>query len=357
MTPATSGAIRDLASEPKKTAKAAIIGVGRMGLTHLSIFGGHPFFKITAAADGASLITHGISKYRKDIKLFNNYEEMLKNEELDAVVIATPPHLHAPMIEAALQQGLSIFVEKPFTLDLGQARKFALQSEAQPNAFHQVGYVCRYTDVYIRLKEILQSELIGRIISFNAEMNGCTVISKGNESGWRGERNTGGGCLNEFGSHAVDMIVNLFGRPSQVVGSSLQSIYSTKVEDLVRSTFIYTSGIVGSLYANWSDPSYRKPVLKVDILGDKGRIMADFYGLKIYMNHADSSYKKGWNTIHLPDLTEPVPFYVRGNEFTRELYEFANGVLDPAGANHCSFADGAATQEVIDMIFADASGE
>jgi predicted dehydrogenase len=341
----------------RKTVKAAIIGVGRMGLTHLSIYGGHPFLKVTAAADGTSLITHAISKYRTDIKLYDDYQKMLRNEELDAVLIATPPHLHAPMIEAALERNLSIFVEKPFTLDAVEARGFAERSVAQKEAFHQVGYVYRYADVFIKLKQLIQSSLLGRIMSFQAEMHGCTVVKKENGAGWRGLRKTGGGCLNEFGSHAVDMMVNLFGKPSKVVGSCLLPIYSDRVEDLVRSTFVYDNGVVGGLYVNWSDPSYRKPMLLLDILGDRGRIRADLYGLKIYMNNDNSLYKKGWNTINLPELMNPVPFYVRGVEFTRQLYAFAEGVRNPGGPNTCSFADGAATQEVIDMIFADANVE
>lgn len=351
-----SGAQGDL--EPaRKPVRAAIIGVGRMGLTHLAIYGGHPFLKITAAADGTSLITHAISKYHSDIKLYDDYQKMLRNEDLDAVLIATPPHLHAPMIEASLERNLSIFVEKPFTLDALEARRFADRSRTQKTAFHQVGYVYRYADVFLKLKELLQSGLLGRVMSFQVEMHGCTVIKKENGAGWRGVRKTGGGCLNEFGSHAVDMLVNLFGKPSKVIGSCLLPIYSEQVEDLVRSTFLYENGLVGGLYANWSDPSYRKPMLLLDILGNEGRIRADLYGLKIFINNGNSTFKKGWNTIHLPELMSSVPFYVRGAEFTRQLYAFAEGVRDPGAPNICSFADGATTQEVIDMIFADAGVE
>lgn len=339
------------------TVKLAIIGAGRMGLTHLSIFGGHPFLKVTAVADGTSLITHAISKYRTDIKLYDDYQKMLENEELDAVLIATPPHMHSPMIEASLNRNLSIFVEKPFTLNAAEARRFADRSSAQHTAFHQVGFVCRFADVFLKVKELLSSGLLGRTVSFQIEFHGCTVIKKENTSGWRGERQNGGGCLHEFGSHAVDMAVNLFGKPARVIGSDLRSIYSEKVEDMVRSTFLYDNGLTGGLYSNWSDPSHRKPVLKLDILGDKGRIQADFYGMKIYMNQEHMTYKKGWNTVNLPDLIQPVSFYVRGFEFTRQLNAFADGVKNPTGPNGCSFHEGATTQEVIDMIFADAGVE
>jgi predicted dehydrogenase len=341
----------------KETVKAAIIGVGRMGLTHLSILGGHPFLGITAAADGKSLITQAISKYRTDIKLYDDYRKMLQEEPLDAVIVATPPDSHGAIIDAAMDRNLSIFVEKPFTLDVAEARRFAERSAAQPTAFHQVGYVARFGDVYLKVKELLQRGILGRLIHFGIEMHGCTVLKKENGAGWRGERNTGGGCLNEFGSHAVDMAVNLFGKPSEVAGSRLLSVYSERVEDIVSSNFLYADGAMGSFYANWSDPSYRKPVMKVDIVGEEGRIQADFYGMKVFMNRPNPHFRQGWNTLHLPDLMQPVPFYVRGAEFTRELYEFAEGVRNPGRPNRSSFSDGATTQEVLEMIFADATRE
>lgn len=341
----------------RKTVKAAIIGVGRMGLTHLSILGGHPFLKVTAAADGKSLITTAISKYRTDIKLYDDYKKMLQEQDLDAVLIATPPHLHAPMIDAALDRNLSIFVEKPFTLDADIARRLAQRAATQKGAFHQVGYVARFGDSYLKVKSLVDQGILGRLISFQMEFQGCTVLKKENGEGWRGDRKTGGGCLHEFGSHGVDMLLNLFGKPSRVVGSSLPSIYSLHVEDMVTSTFLYDNNLVGTIYVNWSDPSYRKPMMRVNILGENGRIQADLYGIKIYMNKDNPHYKKGWNTLTLPELTEPVPFYVRGNEFTRQLYAFAEGVRNPSAINRSSFADGADTQEVLDMIFADAGME
>ena len=343
--------------EIPRTVRAAIIGVGRMGLTHLSILGGHPFLKVTAAADGKSLITHAISKYRTDIKLYDDYQKMLQNEALDAVLIATPPEMHGPMIAAAMERNLSIFVEKPFTLDAAEARRFAQLSAAQRTSFHQVGYVARFGDVYLKVKELLQRGILGRTVNFQVEMHGCTVLKKENGAGWRGDRKTGGGCLNEFGSHAVDMVVNLFGKPSKVAGTRLVSIYSEHVEDLVSSTLIYNNGVIGNFLANWSEPSYRKPVMKTTILGDEGMIQADFYGLKVFMNKENPHFNKGWNTLNLPDLMQPVPFYVRGAEFTRELYAFAEGARNPEMPNGCSFVDGAVTQEVIKMIFANADGE
>jgi len=141
-----------------------------------------------------------------------------------------------------------------------------------------------------------------------------------------------------------------------VQGAVFTPVYSAGVEDIVRANVIYADGLAGSLTVNWSDQSYRKPINKIEILGEHGKILADQHELKIYLNRAADPYVKGWNTAYITNCITPVPFYVRGNEFTRQIFHFADCVLDPAQPNLSGFSDAAATQEVIDMVIADAHG-
>ena len=338
-----------------KKLQAGIIGAGRMGITHLAIFGGHPDVRISALADDSPIVTHTLGRYRPDIALFKSYEEMLRRTRLDMVVIATPPHLHGAMIAAALDCGLSIFVEKPFTLAGDEARRLAARSRAMAGT-HQVGYVNRFNDVFITVKRLLKAGLLGRLVSFRSDMFGRTVIRKDDNSGWRAARKTGGGALYEFGSHAVDLAVYLFGCPDQVLGSRLTPIYSSHIEDMVRTTFLYKSGLEGSVLVNWSDESYRKPTNRIEVFGERGKITADQQELKIYLKEEAEGFVKGWNTAYITDVFTPVPFYVRGYEFTRQLFHFAELARTKA-ENMASFDDGAVTQRVLDMILSDAGVE
>jgi predicted dehydrogenase len=337
----------------QRTLHAGIIGSGRMGITHLAILGGHPGVKVTAIADDSPLMTRVLTRYRSDIRLFSDYKEMLRQVQLDMVLIATPPHLHGPMIDAALDARLSVFVEKPFTLDSAEAQRLTARAAGQPGTC-QVGYVNRFNDMFMLARQLIVQGVLGRIVSFRSDMFGATVTRPSSSGGWRGKRESGGGCLYEFGSHAIDLMVYFFGRPARVTGSSLISVYSTDVEDLVRTTVIYGSGLTGTLHVNWSDSSYRKPTNKIEVLGDQGKLIADQHEVKIYLNRAVPPYRAGWNTVYITDAFTPVPFYVRGNEFTRQLFHFAERAGDPKLANLSGFGDATATQEVIDMIFADA---
>jgi predicted dehydrogenase len=347
---------QDSKTETRTPLNAAIIGAGRMGITHLAILGGHPAVKVVAIADDSPLMTRVFKKFRPDIQLFASYETMFASLPLDMVLIATPPRLHAPMIDASLAAGLSVFVEKPFTLQAADAQRLLAQSREKRGTY-QVGYVNRFNDIFIKAKRLLDDGILGRLIGFRSDMFGRTVTRPSDGGGWRAQRQDGGGCLFEFGSHAIDLMVYLLGKPDRAMGSCLTPIYSAGVEDMVRANFVYGSGLVGSINVNWSDTSYRKPTNKIEILGENGKLLADQHELKLYLNRAAAPFRAGWNTNFITDSFTPVPFYVRGNEFTRQLFHFAQRALDPSLPNLCGFADATATQEVIDMVLADAGME
>lgn len=333
--------------------KLGIIGAGRMGITHYSIINSHPNVEIESVADPSTLVLTLMKKYLP-VKTFKDYNELFEKAKPDAVLICTPPNLHFPIIEKCAKLGIHVFSEKPFTT------KFEAASElntlfSKTNLVNQVGYVNRFNDVFSKTKELVENGLIGKVIRFKSEMFSCTITKSDEGSGWRASRESGGGAVFEMASHAIDLVNFLVGKPDKITGSSLNHIYSQNVEDAMSSTFLYKNGISGTIYVNWSDPSYRKPTNKIEIFGNEGRIMADQHSLKIFMNKANETYnlRQGWNTLYITDIFKPVPFYVRGNEFTSQLYHFIDCIQNKTATNKCSFQDGANTLEVIDQIFND----
>lgn len=333
--------------------KLSIIGAGRMGITHYSIINSHPDIEIESVADPSALILTMIKKYLP-VKTFKDYNELLEQTTPDALLVCTPPNLHFPIIRKAASKGIHVFVEKPFTTKYVEASELTkLFSKNQ--LVNQVGYVNRFNDIFVKTKELIDGRVIGKIIRFKSEMFSCTITGSDEGSGWRASRESGGGAVFEMASHAIDLVNYLVGKPDKITGSSLNHIYSKNVEDAVSSTFLYKNGISGTLYINWSDTSYRKPTNKMELFGDGGRILADQHSLKIFLNKPIEKYnlQQGWNTIYITDVFKPVPFYVRGNEFTRQLYHFVDCIREKETTNQCSFADGSNTLEVIEHIFSD----
>jgi predicted dehydrogenase len=333
--------------------KIGIIGAGRMGITHYSIIHSHPQVNVVAVADPSALILTMMSKYLS-VKTFKDWNELFNEAKPDAILICTPPNLHYQIIQKAAEKGIHVFVEKPFTTKLNEASELA-RIYSVNRLVNQVGYVNRFNDIFVKMKELLESGIIGKIIRFKSEMFSCTITKSDENSGWRGSRESGGGAVFEMASHAIDLVNFLVGKPDKVTGSSLNHIFSKKVEDAVSSTFLYNNGMSGTIYINWSDTSYRKPTNKIEIFGNVGKILADQHSLKIFLNKPNEKFKfrQGWNTLYITDVFKPVPFYVRGNEFTRQLWHFVDCIQGKEKINNCTFADGVITLEVIENIFKD----
>ena len=333
--------------------RGAIVGMGRMGITHFSILNSHPDVELVAVCDTGGVVARGIEKY-VGAKAYTDYEEMLDAEELDFVVVATPSMLHCRVARLAVQRDIHVFVEKPFSLDVQEGRALvdALQGRRVTN---QVGYVNRFNSVFVEAKRVLDSGMIGPVAHFCCQMHGRTVLSDSHSS-WRAETKTGGGCLYEFASHAVDLANYFMGCPERVRGSVLQRIYSSDVEDMVTSTLLYDSGLVGSLLVNWSDITYRKASNQVEFVGTRGKLSADQQSLRLYLREAPSGsrFRAGWNTLYATELVRPVRFYVRGNEFTAQLDAFIDAIHGDEEKNLCTFADALATDITISRIKEDA---
>ncbi len=118
--------------------KGAIAGLGKMGLSHAAIVGAHPEVEMTAVCDTSSLVLDAFKKFSK-VKTYTDYSEMIKNEQLDFVLISTPTRFHYPMVKQALQKGLHVFCEKPFSLTSQEGEEL-VQLANSKWLVNQVGY-------------------------------------------------------------------------------------------------------------------------------------------------------------------------------------------------------------------------
>ncbi len=332
--------------------RVGIIGMGRMGVTHYSIINSRPDVTVAATADPSMLINKLLGKYA-GVQAYKDYKALLSEAKLDAVLLCTPPAANPEILDAVAQRGLHAFVEKPFTLSAKSGGAIASRFEAA-GLVNQVGYVNRFNDVFAKTKAMVEAGLLGRVHRFRSEMYSRTIIRPQGEEGWRSTHASGGGAIYEMASHAVDLINFLFGRPDLIKGTALTTIYSKAVEDVVSSTFLYRNGLSGTLYVNWSDASYRKPTNKLELFGEEGKILADQHGMKVFLKaeRPDWNLREGWNQLYITDLFSNVPFYLRGIEFTAQLYDFVDAIREKR-PTRCSFADATDTLRVIDDMFAD----
>ncbi|MDD3944905.1 MAG: Gfo/Idh/MocA family oxidoreductase [Bacteroidales bacterium] len=332
--------------------RIGIIGMGRMGLTHFSIINTHPSVEVTAVADTSSLMLTMMKKLLPNVKQFTDFNDLLNSGLVDAVIVCTPSSLHYPVCKLACKSGISVFCEKPFTTDPKLAKELADEFEAK-RLVNQVGYVNRFDPVFKKVKELLNNQVIGEVKHVNAQFFSATICKLQPEKSWRSKRENGGGATYEMGSHVIDLMEFLFGKPVKVIGSLLNQVYSESVEDICEAEMQYNDGITANIHVNWSEYTYRKPMMKIDIHGTKGKIIADFYGFKLFLREIEleNGFSQGWTVVPMNMIPDPTPFYVRGTSFTNQLYAFADAVKDKQTTNGCSFRSATNTQEVIHTIF------
>ena len=82
--------------------RLAVVGLGKMGLSHHAIINTHPDVKLEAVCDATNYILSVLKKYT-GIKTYSDYNQMLNDAELDAVIIATPSSMHGSMVKANTQ--------------------------------------------------------------------------------------------------------------------------------------------------------------------------------------------------------------------------------------------------------------
>lgn len=339
--------------------KIAVVGLGKMGLSHFSMVNAHPEAD-TIACDATGFLVDLLRKNVEGLKVYRKFEELLEKEPLDAVVIATPSRIHDTMVRAALDKGIHVFCEKPFCLDWREAEALS-QLAADKNLINQVGYHYRYVGAFQRMKELLDAGAIGTVTHVQAEAYGPVVLRE-NKKSWRNQKSEGGGCLYDYAAHPLNLLNWYFGAPDHVSGSKLTSIFSRDTDDAVMSTLQF-GGVPAQLSVNWSDESYRKMSTKVSIIGTNGRLFADRQECQLYLREIPeglSGYTKGWNVKYTTELTEEPYFYLRGEEYSQQLDDFITAVADhkakgQAKAVENDFASAAITDKSIAMIIEDAA--
>jgi predicted dehydrogenase len=332
--------------------RLAVVGLGKMGISHLAIANAHPDTEVVLC-DNSGFVPNVVAKY-SGLPVHRDYAEMLAGEKLDAVLIATPSRLHAPMVKAALERGLHVFCEKPFCLDWRESDALAELAAAR-NLVTQVGYHYRYVGAFREMKRIIESGALGTITHALAEAYGPVVLRPKGAT-WRTQRTEGGGCLYDYAAHPINILNWLFGEPSGVSGTILNSIFSAETDDEVYSTLHWDTGLSAHLSVNWSDESFRKMSTKITITGTNGRLTADRQECQLYLREAVDvlpGYTRGWNVHYTTELTEEVGFYLRGEEYSAQIEDFARAIQAGSGATVNDFASAAVTDRTIAMLLAD----
>jgi predicted dehydrogenase len=330
--------------------RTAMVGMGKMGLSHLAIARAHPSIDLVAGCDASAYLTDILEKHA-GLKCYASLEPMLDSEQLDAVIIATPSSLHGAMVQKALDRGLHVFCEKPFVLDVEEGERL-VASALSRRRVTQVGYHFRFVGAFKEAARIVRSGALGAVHHVRAEAYGPVVLRR-KTSTWRSAKGEGGGALYDYACHAVDLVNFVVGAPTSVDGVVRNSVFSRDVDDEVYSTMRFAGGASGQLCVNWSDESFRKMSTKISVWGTNGRLTADRQECQVYLREPHEGpprIDKGWTVRYTTDLSDEVWFYLRGEEYSAQIDYFASSIQEARIDGENSFASALQADRVVAML-------
>jgi len=328
----------------------AIVGLGKMGVSHLAIANASARLKVVAVCDSFTMLGQMVEKHC-GIPYVPNYADVRATPGLHGVIIATPTKSHDGMIRSALDKGLHVFCEKPMTLSAAASQELT-DKAVSAGLVGQVGYHNRFVATFAEVRRLLDAGVIGKVRHVHGEAYGPVVLKPVGKT-WRSQSGEGGGCLYDYAAHPINLMNWYAGPALQCGGAELTQQYSTEVDDAVYANLRFADGVTGQVTVNWSDETVRKMSTQVSIWGDGGKIIADRQELKVYVADRGKTlpdYGEGWTVRYITDLTPNVDYYLRGEEYTAQLEGFAQAVA--ARQTDCtnSFQSAADTDRTLEMI-------
>lgn len=233
--------------------RAAVIGFGTSGrFFHAPLIAANPEFKLAAVVTSNTDRTAQVRDGYPDTEIIANADDLFaRSSEFDLVIVGTPPESHPPLAVEALEAGLDVIVDKPFTVTSRQGRE--LIATAQEAGRRLTVFQNRRRDGdFLTLKSLLQSGRLPEVSRFESRFEVYNAMPR---YSWKTATRIedGGGVLFDLGAHLIDQAIELFGpldfsaEPYVELASRLKSGVAP---DDAFVAFRHTSGVSSHLWMN-----------------------------------------------------------------------------------------------------------
>ena len=204
----------------------AIIGAGAICERHIKGLQKNPKCFVKAIADLNLELAKERAREFNIEDTYSDYKELLKDEEIDAVIIATPTFTHKDIVIDALRSGKHVMCEKPPAMNADQVRECEAEAKKSGKLL-TFAFVTRFRNQLQFLKKYIDSGKMGKIIC--AE---CFRVSRcAGSDGWFNRREKGGGCLIDSAIHELDNALYLMGYPKPIAVMASQSFANSDLPE------------------------------------------------------------------------------------------------------------------------------
>ena len=300
-----------------KKLKVGVVGLGKMGIMHACLLNIFPNVEVSALCDKSRLM-RTIAKRTIRGALITDTLDKFIGLSLDAIYVLTPIPSHYSIIKEIYVEDLArnVFVEKTLTSSYSKSEELFTLSQNHTGV-NMVGYMKRFGVTFNQAKTLLDKQVLGELVSFDAygfssdfaDVPEGSTISKAR-----------GGALEDLGSHVVDLALWSFG-DLNVTSAKVNSRIAPDSEDDVSFGVAGSNGLQGKFEVSWRKSGYRMPEFGLSVRGTKGTLSVNDDEVKLELNQAQP---QRW---YRQDLNDNVGFLLGGPEYYREDEHFIDSII------------------------------
>jgi len=258
--------------------RVAVVGVAGMGRAHYFAAAAMPEYELVAICDVVEKPREKAAA-RLEVPGFADAAELYASGLADAVILATPPSTHGPLVRDALAAGLHVYCEKPFVADAADGYALGEQARAA-GLVVQVGFQYRFQPSYAHVRSLIDAGTVGPI--FRSALVATSWFRPQDyfeAAGWRKEwRHAGGGVLMSQAIHQLDAMLWFTGLPARVTARASRARHDIEVEDDVMALLEFPNGGRGTIVASLVDPVGSD---RIEIHGEQCSLMMDEHQLRV----------------------------------------------------------------------------
>ena len=234
--------------------KTAIASFGMSGkVFHAPLIHTHPSFELSGILERSKNESRALYP---GAKIYRQYDDICRDDDIELVVINTPDHLHFDMCKKALEHRKHVVCEKPFTLQYKDAMQLTELAEKQ-NVKLSVFQNRRWDGDFLTIQKVLREGLLGRLVFYEAHFDRFRNFIQ--EGTWKEDAGLGTGTLYNLGSHLIDQALVLFGKPVSVTADIRAMREGSDIDDMFEIWMNYPNvkvTVTASYLVNEPGPRY-----------------------------------------------------------------------------------------------------
>lgn len=221
--------------------RMGVIGYGYWGPNIVRNFYSVAGSQVTMVCDMNQQILKKVKNTYQQISVTSDIDELIKNTEVDAIAIATPVFTHYELARKAIEEGKSVFLEKPFTYTVAEAEDL-VEKAAKKNLKLMVDHTFLYTGAVRKIRELIDDDVLGKIYYFDSTRLNLGLFQHDVNVVW------------DLAPHDISIMDFVIDEKPQAVVATGVGHFDRGLEDIAYLTFYYDNNIIAHINVNWLSP-------------------------------------------------------------------------------------------------------